>query len=470
MKPAPNPRRGESRLRRPSRFMRPRLPESHDSARLAPVRALVVDGDAALRRAWARALIAAGHEVLTAEDFAGAAAMLATGAPTVLVGDGAIVDAATSAGELDPKRAPPIVASCDARLEPEALARLEAFAFALVARGTVPPLGLGVLAVSATAARVRTGGPKAAAEVPFVAIASTTRRALERTLAVVDAPTPALLVGEDGVGKRTLARLLHRRGPRRVARFELVPCAELRPDALERTLFVDGGPFERVAGGLVVLDRVDALPPVLQRDLAEWFARGAPLAGARVVATARPDVLEARANGTFRGDLFFALAVTIVEVPPLRSRRDDIPALVQERLLDHARRYGGVAPRFALEALRRVRNEDWVGNVPELFATVDRAASVARGGVVVEGDLGLGGDARRDRGRASARPEATFAEARAAAVARFERDYVVEALAATGGNVTQAARLAGLDRANFRRILRRNGVGPAARGEDDEAT
>jgi DNA-binding NtrC family response regulator len=239
---------------------------------------------------------------------------------------------------------------------------------------------------------------------------------------------------------------------------------------LERTLFVDGGPFERVAGGLVVLDRVDALPPVLQRDLAEWLARGTPLAGARVVATARPDILDARASGAFRADLYFALAVTIVEVPALRLRRDDIPALVQERLLDHARRYGGLAPRFALEALRRVRNEDWMGNVPELFATVDRAASVARGGVVVEGDLGLGGDARRDRGRASARPETTFAEARTAALARFERDYVVEALAATGGNVTQAARLAGLDRANFRRILRRNGVGPVARGEDDEAT
>jgi anaerobic nitric oxide reductase transcription regulator len=308
-----------------------------------------------------------------------------------------------------------------------------------------------------------------------------------------------LIVGEAGTGKRTLARLVHRRGDRASRRCELVPCAELSEELLARVLFDDGGAFARSAGGVVILDGIHALAPRLCAMLASILAEPPRMFGARVVATALPELREQRAHGRSHEELFYRLATTLLDVPPLRSRADDVPVLVHERLFAHARRNATSPPRVALEAMRRLRRERWPGNVPELHAVVDRAFFAARGGLIVEGDLGLdveddvesdgeppsagassdaesaegrarsaGSRERRgdDVSRAAPRPDRTYVEARAEVLAEFERAYVEQALRAASGNVAQAARIAGMDRANFRRIVRRlDEAGPSG---DDE--
>ena len=299
-----------------------------------------------------------------------------------------------------------------------------------------------------------------------------------------------LIEGETGTGKELVARALHDASPRRPRPFVAVDCGALPEALLDSELFghVKGaftgaaapraGLFVRADGGTLFLDELGRVPPSVQarllRVLEERMVRplGADRERAvdvRVVAAARDDLDAEVAAGRFRADLLYRLGVVRVRLPPLRTRREDLPGLVAELL----RRRGLDGARPSGPGLDRLHAHGWPGNVRELRNVIDRAvalAPAARG----FGDLTI----RIDGAGASAadvgldvRTDLPYADAREAVVHAFERRYIADVLARADGNLTAAAREAQVDRKHLRMLARRHGLiatPPDAAGAADD--
>jgi DNA-binding NtrC family response regulator len=160
--------------------------------------------------------------------------------------------------------------------------------------------------------------------------------------------------------------------------------------------------------------------------------------------------------------------VILLEIPPLRRRRDDIPLLAYHFLRRHAARAGRPIARIGAEAMKKLRAHPWPGNVRELEAVIEHAVVMARADVIVPADLPLGppGGEVAEGPRAAVTIagadalERPYAEAKDRATSAFDRAYVERMLARTSGNVSEAARLAGMDRSNFRRLMKKVQRGP----------
>jgi DNA-binding NtrC family response regulator len=160
--------------------------------------------------------------------------------------------------------------------------------------------------------------------------------------------------------------------------------------------------------------------------------------------------------GRFREDLFYRLNVLAIDVPPLRERRDDIPALAYYLLARASAKHGRDVREIGPEAMDALVRWHWPGNVRELENALERAVVLGRGGRVGVGDLPEAiGAAKGWRAGEASGAGLGYRAARQLALSVFERAFVAEKLALAGGNISEAARLAGLDRANFRRIMKR---------------
>jgi DNA-binding NtrC family response regulator len=197
-----------------------------------------------------------------------------------------------------------------------------------------------------------------------------------------------------------------------------------------------------------------------------------------VIAATHRDLAALVKEGAFREDLFYRLSVVRLALPPLRERGDDAVLLARAVLARFAQALGRPLQGFTREALEAIAAHRFPGNVRELEHAVHRAAVLAEPPFVTRRDLGIGPAGAPDEDpRAAARAERELPfpplqEARAAATERFERNYVAEALARAGGNVTRAARVAGVSRQLLQRLMKRHGLrgeGGAPRGEVDEA-
>jgi DNA-binding NtrC family response regulator len=295
------------------------------------------------------------------------------------------------------------------------------------------------------------------------------RAELERA-AVSDAVV--LLEGESGAGKSAAARHLHRCSRRAGGPFVALPLAALSPALIESDLFghergaftgaerARAGAFARAQGGTLLLDEIDLLPRecqvkllrALQERSVEPLGGAGPVAvDARVVAaSARPLAGEVRA-GRFRGDLYWRLAVVRLEVPPLRTRLEDLPELCAALAARAAARLG-VAPReIAPEGLARLAEHAWPGNVRELEHALERvlvlAPRSAAGAAVPIEPAEL--DFLRRETSGAADDLARLALARRVTLAEFERALLAAALEEARGNLSRAARLAGLTRRAF---------------------
>ncbi|MCC7540140.1 MAG: sigma 54-interacting transcriptional regulator [Deltaproteobacteria bacterium] len=284
-----------------------------------------------------------------------------------------------------------------------------------------------------------------------------------------------LVLGETGTGKEEAARAVHEASDRRDAPFVVVDCSALSASLVETELFghVRGaftgahasraGAFEAADGGTVFLDEIGELPTDLQPKLLRVLeqrtvqpvgvSRGRAV-DVRVVAATNRN-LRAEVNaGRFRADLYFRLAVVTVELPPLRERPEDLPLLV-ERLLESVRAdEESRALLSSAESLDAMRRAAWPGNVRELRNHLER-------GVLLRQPLSLAG-AGAERAPSSdgiaIDPRIGYAEARSAALADFERRYLDALLAHHGGNVSAAARGAGINRVYLHELLRRHGL------------
>ena len=284
------------------------------------------------------------------------------------------------------------------------------------------------------------------------------------------------IFGESGTGKELVARTIHRSSPRRDAPFVVVNCAAIPAALLEDELFghVRGaftdanrdreGLIAAAAGGTLFLDEIGELPLPLQAKLLRFLQSHEirrigddvdRYVDVRVVTATNRDLERAIADGSFREDLYYRIAVFAVRLPPLRERREDIPLLVhhlvarlQGRL---GRKFLGASPA-ALEALARY---PFAGNIRELENKLHHAMVVAPGEWIEAEDLGL---PTVNAATGQLDLQQPFRELKAVAVAQFEKHYIMELMAATGGNIAQAARQAGIDRKNIWALLKRYGI------------
>jgi len=284
-----------------------------------------------------------------------------------------------------------------------------------------------------------------------------------------------LLEGETGTGKELAARALHEAGARRKGPFVAVDCGALPESLIESELFghVRGaftgasaqraGAFARAHGGTLFLDELGAVSPNVQARLLRAVEERAvrPVGSdqerpvdVRLVAASRHDLSAQVAAGSFRPDLYYRLSVLRVTLPPLRQRREDIPALVAELL----RRRGlepGAVEGPSLDALT---GYGWPGNVRELRNVIDRAVALSPGARGF-GELRVSVEpAGRDGGALDVRADLPWAEARQRVVDAFEREYLRAVLAREGGNLSAAARASGLDRKHLRALARKHGL------------
>ncbi|HET6338081.1 MAG TPA: sigma 54-interacting transcriptional regulator [Polyangiales bacterium] len=322
--------------------------------------------------------------------------------------------------------------------------------------------------------------PEGEVEVPgVIAQSPAMRKVLQSIGRLAGSNVTVLLQGETGTGKEVLARALHDLSDRRDAPFEVVDCGSMAPTLIASELFghergaftgahgEHAGAFERAHGGTVFLDEIGELPIDLQPMLLgvlerRRFKRVGGVrersVNVRVVAATHRDLRNATNLGTFRADLYFRLAVARVVIPPLRERPDDIAPLVR-RFAEQLTGDPNAQP-FDNQTLTALEAHPWSGNVRELRNVVESA--VALGSVVLEGETGGELPSVAALEQAAALPETLlslpYREARAHAVAGFERAYLRRLTAACGGNASEAARRAKMDRPYLLGLLRKHGL------------
>lgn len=302
--------------------------------------------------------------------------------------------------------------------------------------------------------------------------------ALRHTARFARYDVPVLLEGESGTGKELFARALHYLGPRRGKPFVPVNCGALPDTLIENELFghVSGaytgarGPMEGVIaqadGGTLFFDEVHCLSPKGQATLLR-FAQDRyyrPLgastpprrADVRLVAATNQCLWDCVCDGRFREDLYYRLNVGFVRLPPLRERKQDIVALVNNIIAKLCTRYGAGPRRFDAPSLAWLSAQPWKGNVRELENAVQRAFMLSDDFVIRVDPRSV--DLSTDGMVTKTNIEPRFKEARQRALHEFESDYVRRMLVMASGNVTEAARLGGKDRRVFGRLIKKYGI------------
>jgi two-component system response regulator AtoC len=287
---------------------------------------------------------------------------------------------------------------------------------------------------------------------------------------VAKADATVLITGESGTGKEIVAEALHYTSNRRSGPMVKVSCAALPETLLEAELFGHEkgsftgamtqrrGRFEMADKGTIFLDEIGemSLPMqtkllrVLQERKIERVGSSLPIkVDIRIICATNKDLQRQVEQQKFRDDLFYRLNVINIHMPPLRDRKEDIPALVEHFLAKH--RYSATAQPAAIseEALKRLMEYDWPGNVRELENVVERAVVLSRGQIITSRELPFGdheaGEHEEEGGDEVSVEKSYFKKA----VAQFEKDMIMKALRDANGNRSKAAEMLGI----YRRLL-----------------
>ena len=311
----------------------------------------------------------------------------------------------------------------------------------------------------------------------FLGDSTVMRHVAEWVDRVASADAPVLITGESGTGKEVLAKALHARSPRRDRPFVGVNCAAIPEALLESELFGHAkgaftdakgprvGLFAQAEGGTLFLDELGDMPPTMQAKLLRALQdrKVRPLGGveetafdARIVAATNRD-LEARiSEGSFREDLLFRLDVLRIELPPLRSRGQDILFLAQRFIEVASKRSGKPVSGMSPEVAKKLMDYAWPGNVRELENVIERAVVLTGFEVISVGDLPdrIQSYTARHVIVAGADPEELVT------LDEVERRYIERVMESVGSNKVRAAQVLGIDRATLYRKLDRYGKGP----------
>ncbi len=326
---------------------------------------------------------------------------------------------------------------------------------------------------------------------------------------VAGTSSTVLVLGESGTGKELVARAIHERSPRAAKKFVTVNCAAIPHELIESELFghirgaftsaagARAGLFETANGGTLFLDEIGDLDKQAQVKLLRTLQNGEikpvgsdtpKIVDVRVIAATNADLRAAMAQGTFRQDLFYRLDVLTIRLSPLRERKQDVLLLARHFIERFARLANRPIPELTAEAARCLELYAWPGNVRELEHTIERAVVLSDGAQLgvsslpseirrvvepsspspppshtpragadveeAESPLTSSGSAMLDTIGALGLDVMPYPEAKKRLLVEFNNAYVFALLKATQGNVSEAARRAGVDRSNFRRLVR----------------
>ncbi|MBX3682275.1 MAG: sigma 54-interacting transcriptional regulator [Thauera sp.] len=456
----------------------------HATAAAAPARLLVVDDDTDLLRLLAMRLQATGYDVATADSVTAARSRLGMERFDLVVSDVRLPDGDGLALFEDIRRqhpALPVILLTAHGTIPDAV---EATALGVAGYLTKPFDSQALLQgirqalqrAGPTHARsgLRAEAPASAGDTAWrAAILSRSSRmqaVLDEARLVAAADASVLIRGDSGTGKELLARAIHLASPRAAAPFVAINCGAIPEPLLESELFghVRGaftgatsahqGLVQAAHGGTLFLDEIGDMPPALQvkllRVLQERAVRpvGATRAQAvdlRIVSATHRDLDAALAAGQFRADLYYRIDVVSLQLPTLAERREDIPLLAGHFLRSLAHKYGRRLTGFAPEALEALATAPWPGNVRQLHNVVEQACALATTALIPRALV-----------ERALRVQPVEALGYAEAKRRFERNYLIQLLKLTAGNVSDAARLAERNRTEFYRLLQRHDLTP----------
>ncbi len=291
-----------------------------------------------------------------------------------------------------------------------------------------------------------------------------------RTIAPIN--VPVLILGEPGTGKELVASALHEFSSRKGAYVPL-NCSAIPEGIFESELFgsVKGafhnaankpGKLELANGGTLFLDEIGDMAAVLQPKLLRFLENSeitrlgdtkSRALDVRVVAATNQDLEKKISQGAFRDDLFQRLSCFVLKVPPLRERREDIEPLIHYFLKRFASEYNWQEPAIAAPVLHALENYSWPGNIRELRNTVLRLSVQARGKTISMDDLARIGENFSRPSEHKVSPNPTLEE--------MERKYFRQTLTAAGGNISEAAKLAGIARSTFYQKMKKYSITPA---------
>ena len=285
-----------------------------------------------------------------------------------------------------------------------------------------------------------------------------------------------LILGETGTGKEVCAQAIHYLSARTSRPWVAVNCGAMPTELVENELFghVKGayttahagrsGLVREAEGGSLFLDDVDCLPLsaqvkllrfVQEREYRPVGSNSVQRADVRLIAASNHRLPQMVTRGEFRQDLYFRLNVLTLELPPLRERQSDVPALARHFLHRFSERHGRHIVAFSPRAMERLMAHDWPGNVRELQHAIERAVLLGRGPTLGEDDIEIDGVSPVSS------EDASFRAAKDRVVRQFERGYIERLLASCGGNVTHAAAQAGKNRRAFFELMRKHDIAAA---------
>jgi two-component system nitrogen regulation response regulator NtrX len=294
-----------------------------------------------------------------------------------------------------------------------------------------------------------------------------------------------LIFGENGTGKELVARSIHSLSRRRSGAFVEVNCAAIPEELIESELFGHAkgaftgavsdrrGKFEVADGGTLFLDEIGDMSLKTQakvlRALQEQIVEpvggsGSVKVDVRILAATNKDLQAEIRAGRFRDDLYFRLNVIPIFVPPLRDREADIPLLAEHFAAELAREYGKRPKRLDPGAAAGLRSYRWPGNVRELRNVIERLIIMVPGDTITLSDLAFLEGMSLAVPHHDTAPQESLHDARE----RFEREYILRALASQQGNISRTADVLGVERSNLYRKMRAFGIAPTRRAEGEE--
>jgi DNA-binding NtrC family response regulator len=307
------------------------------------------------------------------------------------------------------------------------------------------------------------------------------RRVYDQVGKVLESDITVFISGESGTGKELVAKAIHYGSPRASGPFVDVNCAAIPEGLQESELFghekgaftgahaTHPGKFEQAAGGTILLDEIGEMSPSAQARLLRVLqerclqrvggTKTIPL-DVRVLSSSNRDLAQLVSEDRFRQDLYYRLVVFPIELPPLRRRREDIPALVEHFLAKYANDAGRRITRVEPAALELLMRHDWPGNVRELENVIHRSLLVASATELTCDDL-----PRELRSASSGAAESGVEGGELRSLEELERQAIERAIAHFGGNLSDAARQLGIGRSTLYRKLEQYGLRPT-RDED----
>ncbi len=300
---------------------------------------------------------------------------------------------------------------------------------------------------------------------------------------VAPSHSSVLILGESGTGKELAARAIHEMSRRKETPFVVINCSALPETLLENELFGHQkgsytgaiankkGLFEEADHGTIFLDEIGDITPAIQVKLLRVLQNGEfrPIGGTenlhtdvRVISATNKDLALSIKQKHFREDLFYRLNVITITLPPLRERKDDIPLLASYFLKHFSEKTQKKISHIATDALQTLQEYHWPGNVRELENVIERAVVLSETDILTARELPpkLLGEIfyRQESESPQDLANLAYRQAKEKALNLFNRAYISHLMKETGGNISLASKRAGMDRSNFKKIVKKSQI------------